>query len=135
MSVEILMNDCQGAPSPLLRVEGSCSKGSEATKNNLAQRAKCGVCPCCVTATHVLVPTTYNVGKCDCRKRNTTKLWQKYGQMANRNYAAAVYFNLYGPLPSAWPWIATKHLVMLPPPLDPEASFHVEAESARPGDA
>ena len=39
------------------------------------------------------------------------------------------------PLPSAWNWIATKHLVMLPPPLDPEDSYHVEAESARPGDA
>ena len=119
----------------MLRVEGECSKGSGAPIANLAQRAKCVVFPCCVRATHVLVPTTYDVGKYESRKCNIAKLWQKYGPMATRNYAAAVHFNLYGPLPSAWNWIATKHLVMLPPPLNPEDSYHVEAASVRPGDA
>ena len=94
MSVEILMNRRQVAQSILLCAEGTCSKGSESPKSNLAQRAKCGVCPSCVRATHVLIPTTYDVGKYDRRKANTTKLWQKCGPMAARNYAAAVYFNL-----------------------------------------
>ena len=94
-----------------------------------------GCAPCCVRATHVLVPTTYDAGKYDRRKCNTTKLWQKHDPMATRNYAAAVHFNLSGPLPSAWHWIATKHLVMPPPPLNPEDSYHVEAASVRPGDA
>ena len=68
------MNHCQGAQSILPRVEGARSKGSEALKTELAQRAKCGVCPCCALATHVLVPTTYDVGKYDRGKANTTLL-------------------------------------------------------------
>ena len=92
MAVEILMNHCHGAQRILLRVLGSCSKGSEAPKSNLPQRAKCGVCPCCVRATRVPIPATYEVGTYGRRKANATRLWQLYGPMAPRTYAAAVYF-------------------------------------------
>ena len=106
--------------SILLRVEGACSKGSEAPKDGLARRATCGICACCALATHVLAPPTYDVGKYDRKKANTTQLWQKYGPMATRNHAAAANFNLYGHLPSSWNWIASKHFARLPPPLNPE---------------
>ena len=132
-STEILMNHCQGAQSLPPRVEGVCSKGSEALKSELAQRAKCGICPCCALATHVLVPATYDAGRFDRKKANTTQLWQRFGPMAIRNYAAAVYRNLYGPLPASWNWIASKHLVRLPPPLNPEdcrAADEVESQLA-----
>ena len=119
MSPEILMGRCDGAQSLLLRVEGVCSKGHEALKSELARRAKCGICLRCALATHVLVPATYDVGRYDRRKANTTLLWQRHGPMATRNYAAAVYYNLYGPLPTPWDWIASKHLVKLPQPLNP----------------
>ena len=103
-----------------------CSKGAEALKSELAQRAKCGVCPRCASATHVLVPAAYDVGRFDRRKANTTQLWQRFGPMATRNYATAVYYNLYGPLSTSWNWIASKHLVKLPPPLNPEDRRMVE---------
>ena len=104
MSTEILMNHCHGAQSLLLRVDGVCSKGSEALKSELAQRAKCGICP-----THVLVPATYDVGRFGRKKANAAQLWQRFGPMATRNYAAAAYYNLYGPSPTPWNWIASKH--------------------------
>ena len=93
MSPEILMGRCDGAQSLLLRVEGVCSEGSDALKNELAQRAKCGICPCCALATHVLVPAAYEIGRYDRRQANTTLLWQRHGPMATRNYAAADYYN------------------------------------------
>ena len=131
MPTEILMNHCHGAQSILLRVEGVRSKGSEALKSELAQRAKCGIPPCCALATHVLVPATYDVGRFDRKKANTTQLWQRFGPMATRNYAAAVYYNLYGPLPTSWNWIANKHLVRLPPPLNPEDCRTAEEVESR----
>ena len=120
------MGRCDGAQSLLLRVEGVCLKGHEALKSELAQRAKCGICPCCALATHVLAPATYDVGRCDRRKANSPLLWQRHGPMAARNCAAAVYYNLYGPLPTTWDWIASKHLVELPQPWNPEDSQMVD---------
>ena len=135
MAAGISMNHCNGARRILLRVLGSCSKDSEAPKINLSQRAKCGVCPSCVRATNVLIPATYGVGACDRRKANAAKLWQLYGPMATRNYGAAWYFTQFGCLPSGWNWIAIKHVVMLPPLLDPEGRRNVEAESSRPSES
>ena len=74
MSTEISMNHCHGAQSLLLRVKGVCSKGSDALKGELAQRAKCGICPCCALATHVLAPATYDVGRFARKKANATQL-------------------------------------------------------------
>ena len=99
MSTEILMGNCHGAQFLLLRVQGARSKGSDALKGELVQRAKCGICSCCALATHVLVPAAYEIGRYDRRKANTTQLWQRFGSVAARHYAAAVYYNLYGPLP------------------------------------
>ena len=95
-SVRIFANHCNGAQNILLRVLGSRSKGSEALKSSIPQRAMCGVCPCCVRATHVLIPATYEAGSFDCRKASAVGLWQLYGPMASRTYAAAVYFNQFG---------------------------------------
>ena len=113
------MDRCEGAQSVLIPVEGVCSKGREALKSDLTQQAKCGICPCCALATHVLVPATYDVGRYDRRKANSTLLWQRHGPLATRNYDAAVSYNFYGPLPTSWDWIASKHLVKLPPALNP----------------
>ena len=132
MAVKILMNHCHDARSILLRVLGSCSKGSESARSNLPRRANCGVCPCCVRATHVPVPATYEVGTFDRRKANAVRLWQLYGPTASRANAAAVYFNQFGYLPSGWNWLATKHVVMLPPPLDPEGRQNVKEDTSRP---
>ena len=126
MSPEILLNHCHGAQPLLLRVEGVRPKGSEALKNELSQGAKCGICPCCALATHVLAPAAYGVGRYDRREANTTRLWQRFGPMATRNYAAAVYYNLYGPLPTSRNWLATRHSAKLPPPPNPEDSRMVE---------
>ena len=40
--------------------------------------------------------------------------------MTTRNYAGAAYYNLYGDLPPTWDWLATRHLVKLPEPLNLE---------------
>ena len=133
MSPQILIGRCDGAQSSLLRVEGVCSKGHEALKSELTHGAKCGTCPCCALATHVLVPATYDVGRYDRRKANSTLLWQRRGPMATRNYAAAVYYNLYGPLPSSWDWLASKHLVELPHPLDPDDTRMVDEGDSQEG--
>ena len=120
MSPEILLNSCEGTQSILIRFEGFCSKGHEALKNDLAQRAKVGLCPCCAVATHVLVPPIYNAGRPDREKLNSTSLWQRFGPFATRNYAAATYYNANGALPDTWDWLASKHLVKLPHPLNLE---------------
>ena len=59
-------------------------------------------------------------------KANTALLSQRHGPTAARNYAAAVYYNLYGPLPTQWDWLAGEHLVKPPPPLNPEDSRMVD---------
>ena len=120
MSPEILLNHCEGTQSILIRIEGFCSKGHEALKNDLAQRAKVGICPCCAVATHVLVPPTYAAGRPDRKKSNSISLWQRFGPMATRNYAAAAYYNVNGDLPPSWDWLASRHLVKLPDPLNME---------------
>ena len=79
---------------------GSRTKGNEAPRSSVAQRAKCGVRSCCVKATHVFIPATYEVGTFDRRKANAIRLWQVYGPMASRTYAATVYFNQFGFFPS-----------------------------------
>ena len=105
----------------MLRAVGSRCKGSEAPKSGLPRRAKSGLRPCCSRATHVLIPATYEAGNFDRRKANAVRLWQLHGPMASRTYAAALYFNQFGYIPSGWNWIATKHVAILPPPLDSEA--------------
>ena len=143
-SYEILLGHCLGAQSILLRVAGACSKGSESAKlGGLAQRAKCGFCPCCSRATHALTPATYEAGSFDRRKANTVRLWQLYGPMASRTYAAAIYFNLLKYIPSGWNWVAAKREVFLLPVLDSAAlrtadtpdqsDSQLALEDARPG--
>ena len=119
MSPEILLDKCEGTQSILLRIEGFCSKGHDAVKE-LAQRAKAGLRPCCAVATHVLIPPIYPAGRLGRKKLNSTSLWQRLGPFATRNYAAAAYFNANGELPSTWDWLASKHLVKLPDPLNAE---------------
>ena len=68
-----------------------------------------------------LIPVTYGVGSFGRRKANAVRLWQMHGPVASRTYAAAAYFNTYKYLPPGWNWIATKHVVALPPPLDSAA--------------
>ena len=121
-SFEISMENCLGARHILLRILGQRCKGSEAgRKEGVAQRAKRGFCPCCSRATHVLIPATYEQGQFGRRKANAVRLWQLYGPMASRAYAAAIYFNSFKYIPAGWNWIAAKHEVSLPPALDSEA--------------
>ena len=49
-------------------------------------------------------------------------LRQRFGPFATRNYAAATYFNANGELPDTWDWVAKKHLLTLPSPLNVEDS-------------
>ena len=114
-----MLDMCEGSKSILLRIEGYCSKGHDAVKE-LAQRAKVGLRPCCAVATHVLIPPVYSVGRLDRKKRNSTALWQRLGPLATRGYAAAAYFDANGELPGSWDWLATKHLLTLPYPLNEE---------------
>ena len=120
MAPEVLLNVCEGHKYLLLRIEGYCSKGHESSTKELAQKAKVGLCPCCARATHVLVPPVYPIGKPDRKKRNAISLWQQFGPFATRNYSAAMYVNANGTLPDTWDWIATKHLLTLPSPLNME---------------
>ena len=120
MAPEVLLNVCEGHQFLLLRVEGFCSKGHESSSRELAQKAKVGLCPCCARATHVLVPPVYPIGKPDRKKRNAISLWQQYGPFATRNYSAAMYMNTNGTLPDTWDWVASKHLLTLPSPLNME---------------
>ena len=75
-SYEIPVDRCLGAQNIFLRVAGQCCKGSEAVKKEgVAQRAKCGFCPCCPRATHVLIPATFEQGQFSRRKANAVRLW------------------------------------------------------------
>ena len=66
------------------------------------------------------MPPTYQIGKLDRKKRNSISLWQKHGPFATRNFSAAMYVNAYGTLPDDWDWVASKHLLTLPYPLNQE---------------
>ena len=118
MSPEILFESCEGSKSILLRIEGYCSKGHDAGREFLAQRAKVGLCPCCAVATHVLVPPVYLVGGPDRKKYNSTTFWPRHGPLARRGYTAAVCFNANGELPVSWDWVAAKRILALPYPLN-----------------
>ena len=124
MAPEILLNVCEGSQSLLLRIEGFRTKGHDSTTKELAQKAKVGLCPCCARATHVLVPPVYPVGRSDRKKQNSISLWQSYGPFATRNYSAATYANANGTLPDSWDWLASKHLLRLPSPLNSEDISH-----------
>ena len=117
-SHEIPLDNCSGMQSILLRVAGACRKGSESAKSvSLPQRAKCGYCPCCSRATRALIPFTYEAGNFGRRKANAVRLWQLFGPMASRAFAAALYFASFGYIPAGWDWIKTRHEVLLPPAL------------------
>ena len=143
-SYEILLDPCLGAQSILLLIAGSCSQGSESVQQGgLAQRAKCGLCPCCSSATHAPIPAIYESRQFGRRKANAVRLWQLYGPMASRTYAAAKYFSASKYIPAGWEWIAAKREVLLPPalgsaafrPVDtPELSdSQLALEDVRPG--
>ena len=135
MAPEVLLNICEGSQSLLLRIEGYCTWGHDSSPKELAQRAKVGLCPCCARATHVLVPPAYPVGKSDRKKQNSISLWQSYGPFATRNYSAAMYVNANGILPDSWDWVASRHLLHLPSPLNAEdlAAPPVEASDENMG--
>ena len=120
-SFEVLFNQCQGDRSILLRLEGHCSRGSGAPRNNTAQRAKCGYCPCCNQITQVFAPPSSAIGKSDQRKLNGARPWQQYGPIASKVYAAALYRNHNKGISEKWNWIRGTHNIALPPLLDPHS--------------
>ena len=120
MSPEVLLDICEGRQHLLLRIEGYCTKGHEASNKDIAQRAKVGLCPCCARATHVFVPPAYPIGRPDRKKRNQIYLWQRFGPFGTRNYAAALYINANGTLPDSWDWVASKHVLTIPSALNLE---------------
>ena len=126
MAPEVLLNVCEGHQHLLLRIEGYCTKGHEASSKEIAQKAKVGLCPCCARATHVLVPPAYPVGRPDRKKRNQISLWQRYGPFGARNYAAALYVNANGTLPDSWDWVASKHVLTIP------SALHLEDRTDSP---
>ena len=130
------MGHCDGAKSILLRIEGYVCKGYEGTRETLAQKAKCGYCPCCTRPTHVLIPPAYEVGQYGRRKDKPAKLRQAFGPFASRNYAAAIYQHSYKTLTVEWNWIQATHRLSIPYPLDPAAQITTghspAAESSRP---
>ena len=83
----------------------------------MAQKAKCGFCPCCTRVTQDLVPASYVHGKDDRKKDRAIRLWRKFGPSATRYFAAAIYQNSYGSLSSGWNWVAASHACRLPAPL------------------
>ena len=77
----------------------------------------------------MLVPPSYAVGRSDRKKKNSIHLWQSLGPFANRNFAAAIYANANGGLlPKAWDWVASKHLLQLPYPLNAEDATSLPVE-------
>ena len=118
MAPEVLLRFCEGHKFLLLRIEGYCTRGHDSS--DVTQRAKVGLCPCCAEATHVLVPPCYAVGHADRKKKNSIHLWQSLGPFASRNYAAALYANANGSLTKHWDWVASKHVLELPLPLNAE---------------
>ena len=119
-SWEVLFSQCQGDQRILLRLEGICCRGSDAARSNTSQRAECGYCPRCSRTTHVFVPASYAIGKPDRRKMNGARLWQQFGPMASKEYAAALYRNHNNGPSERWNWIQATHKVALPPSLDPK---------------
>ena len=81
------------------------------------------------------MPPTYPVGKSDRKKQNSILLWQQFGPFATRNLSAAMYVNSNGFLPDTWDWVASKHLLHLPHPLNKEdlAEPHAEATDENMG--
>ena len=99
----------------LLRLEGYCRRRSGATRNNPSRRAKCEYCPFCSRITHVLVPASCAIGKPGRRKMNGVRLWQQFGPMASKAFAAVLYQNRNKGLSERWNWIQATHKVALPP--------------------
>ena len=116
----VLRPQCQGGQSILLRLEGYCCRGSDAARSNTSQRAKCGNCPRRSRITHVLAPASYAIGKPDRRKMNGVRLWQQFGLMASKEYAAVLYHNHNKGLSGRRKWIQATHLVALPPSSGPQ---------------
>ena len=77
----------------------------------------------------MLVPPSYAVGRSDRKKKNSIHLWQSLGPFANRNYAAAIYANANGSLPRGWDWVASKHVLQLPYPLNVEDATALPVEN------
>ena len=60
---EMALSKCDAGKYILVRLGGAVSKGCDAAKSNLAQKAKVGYCPCCTKATQIAIPMSYHLGE------------------------------------------------------------------------
>ena len=69
----------RGAGGPLLVcLSSTTSRAHSETKQNLAQRAKVGYCPCCVRATHVATPPAFSLAEYDALRVTDLALSEQF---------------------------------------------------------
>ena len=95
-SATIALNHFEEAGSILARPDGRASKGREASKRFLTQRAEVGFCLFCVIPIHVAAPSNYFVGEMETHKAQGTSLRTRLGPWDERRRAAA-----------GWDWVDT----------------------------
>ena len=99
-------NHCDAFRNILIRMEEAIAKGHDASKRNLAQKAKVGNFPCCAGATHIALPPTYLLGESSAVEEKGLSLSTEDGPWARRRLAALTYVLDYGepPLPKSSDW-------------------------------
>ena len=90
-SSEVAGHHCDAFRNILIRMKVAIAKGHDASKQNSAQKAKVGHCPCCTKATHIALPPTYPLGERSAKKGRGMSLRPeecRFGRMAEHRLAA-----------------------------------------------
>ena len=105
-SAHVAMNLCEAGEFLPIRFVGTASRTRTAPRQDAAQRAKAGYCPCCTQATRVAIPPLYAMGDFDSLKSRGVDLWEAYGSRAPRRLSAGGDARSYGQLSENWDWAA-----------------------------
>ena len=83
------MDKCEARNFILAHLEGAITKGHDATKEDLTQRAKVGYCPRHTQITHVAAPLRYIPSEYSGMRDRGLALWMSEGPWAGRRLAAS----------------------------------------------
>ena len=117
----VARNHCDAFRRILIRSEGSVANRRDSSKQNWAQRAKVGYCPCCAKATQIALPPTYLPGENSSVEEPEMSLLAEDGPWAGRRLVALTYVMDYAgvPLPKLLGWAARSLESAAPSPHHP----------------
>ena len=87
-------------------------------KADITQRAKVRYCLCCARPTHIAVSARYEVGELSPQQARGISLRMEHGPWAARYYAARLYAQHWGYLPTNWDWAEQSLDLPAPPRFD-----------------